>query len=1059
MSEDRIESIINRASVKAEIEATKKEVADLVALIKSVKGTALNISGAKSAKEFNDLKKELDAAVIKTDALTNSIVTNTKAQADAAKAAELMIQKKKAEEQAAIDAAKSIEYQTKKQEELNAAMESAARSGNKRAQLVQDPAEIQQAANSVTVYADELEKLTGTIDENQKLHGIYTSELADVDNKLKVLKKTTDDSAKGSKKYQDELAGLTSRQKQLKGDLADVNKTLGLQIKENNSAAGSIDKLRARYALLLREIERGGTAFQASSPGKLIAAEAVVVKTALDKAERQALLFRGSLSNTGSVIIETGKKAFGALRTLANILPGFGISGLLLFAFEGISSVFSSTSKKAEELKEKLKDLIKPIEDIKDAAIEGASGDLGKVNALSAAVLDQTKSYKERNAALEQLKEINKNYFGDLTVETAQLGLLKQAVDDYTKAIIVNASIKAFSDEIGKVNAEISKQTRELDRLNTQTETYKKNVDKVNAANATNVQGVTGQNRAVNLATNNYNNASVAARKQADAVDKLKIQYADLEEAINGAVAESLKLKPLQTPGGGKGTETQAKFYDDLLKRQRDAFLEISKEEDRHIAGRIFAREEAFKKDKEILEGQQAVNIINAKGNAKEINRINELAAFDLVKIEADKNKDILKLQDKFYNDTYNKTGIANKLISKSRQEQAEADTAHRVAEHEIELQSIKNLYDADLIALDDKYAKGLIKEKEYNEEKLRLQLALQKDLVKEDIAFTKTILELAKVRAGLTGSQADKDKVAKAEEDLRALELKLLKIGTDAHLEANAKKKKSDKELFDAKIKQLHEIAEISSAVLDTISGFIGANADKEKNKIQEQIDALDKKKEKDIEVANQTIVNAQERAAAITAIELTAQAKKEALERRQRQLDEQRARFEKAATVFRLSLALAEAIASLNPLRIIAAIGQLAVAIATPVPKFKYGGTHKGGLAEVGDGGKAEGIELPDGTVIKSPSHSTIMDLPAGTKIHPDFSKMMINATMTKVPEYSKPTQPDGSVKVVKELKEVKKAITKIPQTQITVQNAISQRIRYGRSINDHLTRNLGK
>jgi hypothetical protein len=83
----------------------------------------------------------------------------------------------------------------------------------------------------------------------------------------------------------------------------------------------------------------------------------------------------------------------------------------------------------------------------------------------------------------------------------------------------------------------------------------------------------------------------------------------------------------------------------------------------------------------------------------------------------------------------------------------------------------------------------------------------------------------------------------------------------------------------------------------------------------------------------------------------------------------------------------------------------------------------------------------------------------MPKGTVIYPDFDKMILAATMTRVPRYGKGAVNDSGVKVVAGLKAVEKAIGKIPQTSIEVSNPLRQRIRYGHSINEHLTRNLGK
>ena len=79
-----------------------------------------------------------------------------------------------------------------------------------------------------------------------------------------------------------------------------------------------------------------------------------------------------------------------------------------------------------------------------------------------------------------------------------------------------------------------------------------------------------------------------------------------------------------------------------------------------------------------------------------------------------------------------------------------------------------------------------------------------------------------------------------------------------------------------------------------------------------------------------------------------------------------------------------------------------QLAAVIATPLPQYKDGigignGEHKGGHAIVGDGGEHELIVEPSGKTYISPSKSTIMNLPAKTKVIPQHKllKMVTDAT----------------------------------------------------------------
>ena len=239
------------------------------------------------------------------------------------------------------------------------------------------------------------------------------------------------------------------------------------------------------------------------------------------------------------------------------------------------------------------------------------------------------------------------------------------------------------------------------------------------------------------------------------------------------------------------------------------------------------------------------------------------------------------------------------------------------------------------------------------------------------------------------------------------------------------------------------------------------------EKNLIQESIDALERKKLKDIEVANATITNAQDRAAAITIINDRAAAEEAILEQKKRQVNIKQAQFDKDESIANIIESTAEGVinyaskvatAPLVPLVIAIGAAQLARVIATPIPKYRYGTSdHKGGPAIVGDGGKSEGIRLPDGTILKSPSVSTMIDLPKGSQVYPDFEKMMLTATMTRPVVYKQTTRSDRTTEVVAGLKSVEKAIKRIPQTSIQVDNLISKRIRNGNSFNNYITRSI--
>lgn len=246
-------------------------------------------------------------------------------------------------------------------------------------------------------------------------------------------------------------------------------------------------------------------------------------------------------------------KGFSALRSAAQILPGIGIAGIFGAITEGLGSLFSS----ADKANEKIKELVKSTSEIGLTAAAGTSGEIAKVQALSAVVLDQTKSYQLRNRALNELKDINKNYFGDLTLEAGSLAKLTGLVNEYTSALIQQAVIKEFSDEIAKVSVEVSKQIPLIAKAGAELKKFERR------ATSTNGDDFFFNQIEVNDARAKFNSLS-------GDLGKLTNQGKDLRNALNAAVLESLKFKPLDDNGGSK------KATDDIIAQAKRlaAFLD-----------------------------------------------------------------------------------------------------------------------------------------------------------------------------------------------------------------------------------------------------------------------------------------------------------------------------------------------------------------------------------------------------------------------------------------------------------------------------------------------------
>lgn len=272
-------------------------------------------------------------------------------------------------------------------------------------------------------------------------------------------------------------------------------------------------------------------------------------------------------------------------------------------------------------------------------------------------------------------------------------------------------------------------------------------------------------------------------------------------------------------------------------------------------------------------------------------------------------------------------------------------------------------------------------------------------------------------------------------------------------------------KALEDLKKNTKQAVFDLASELENLFFDIFTNQIEAQKNAIQDQIDLLEAQKQKDIEVENSRVQTAQERADAIAVIEARANAKRQALELKQRQLDQQKARFEKARAVTEIvqgtALAVVNALTQVKSLgpgaivlaSLIGALGavQIARVLAQPIPRYKDGTeNHPGGLAVVGDGGKSETVVLPDGSLYRTPSRDTLVNLPAGSKVIPDYAG---NPNKNLVVMDQIDTRED----LRNGFNSVVSAIKRIPQPVIRADRAWTQAHRTGSTYRNYLNRSI--
>lgn len=463
----------------------------------------------------------------------------------------------------------------------------------------------------------------------------------------------------------------------------------------------------------------------------------------------------------------------------------------------------------------------------------------------------------------------------------------------------------------------------------------------------------------------------VAKKNKEDAIkiDEDKYHsFTKLEEQFYTDAAKFAKDHKLNFFEDSK-TETDTKS--NSLEKERQAKFEILKQEiqDRieqqkilsSLEGptenfRVTARQKQLDQEKLLADKEMEFELgaekltasqkeLIRRNNIKKVNELEVQAGFDIVKIRkdvADETKQLLSETDAFY----------------QRETQKEVDKLLVTLNNQLDIIQRSSRIQLDIEL--DRYSKGEINKEQYEQRKLEIENKTRKESLLAEIDYYEKLIRVS----NLPG-----DKEAEALKKLSELRKQLHGIDVKDTEDANAKKEASDKKYHE----QLRErLKELGDTIKETVFTLFESGIEKQKNQVREQIDLVEKRSSREIEIANQSILSEQDKAAKIAVINARAQAQKEALDRKSRELDQQKAKFEKAKSVAEIientSVAIVKTLADFPGPHgialsvIIGAIGalNLAKALATPIPKYakgKNGGDNYQGLAVVDEGRDGKG------------------------------------------------------------------------------------------------------
>lgn len=257
------------------------------------------------------------------------------------------------------------------------------------------------------------------------------------------------------------LNQLTESEQQLKASVNDLNSSLKQNEAELGKAASALRKLvdsgkgATLEAKKLRNEISGLATNSATLTTKLSATKTQLAATTV-QLKAQAVAAKQAEVATGG-IGKGATKAFSALRTLANIIPGIGIGGLVgLIAgplVEAFQDWFDATSK-VSEATQLLKARQGDLNDIMKDAGKDAGKQITDLKILYEAATNVNLSLNDRLAAVKGLQNEFPSFFGNIKTETILNGGAKDAYDALSKSIQDTARAKAALAKLGDIEAE-----------------------------------------------------------------------------------------------------------------------------------------------------------------------------------------------------------------------------------------------------------------------------------------------------------------------------------------------------------------------------------------------------------------------------------------------------------------------------------------------------------------------------------------------------------------------------------------------------------------------------
>lgn len=730
---------------------------------------------------------------------------------------------------------------------------------------------------------------------------------------------------------------------------------------ETIAAKGSIDQRSAALARLTATYYALNAAERASYAGVRLGTQIIPGLTA-----QVAMLQAETTAATGATSALAG--SFSILRTVANILPGIGIAGLIAFATGPIMEYFSKLSL----LKGKISELINIRKEVSAANLTGAQDaqlEIVQLKVLYDTSKDVTIASGQRYDAAKKLQELYPKTFENYSIEQIQLGKVDAGYLKLAESILATARARASEQKIAEnssrqlSNEEMINEAKiEIERLKI---VKKRTVD-----------------REFEAQQNSTNDAKAIA--SATRISSVTKSIADQEKIIRDAKRDSQILDGRNLALYRNIYNQQKKGADLADLNNQKSKADKTKEQPTNYGNTledIIKQSEAiFKNDQNSYE--KRLGALDSYIQNSQLLAEGDEGKLNLIKLNGEKER--TKIVDQ-----------ANAEQLKLVTESEKARVQELISSNNEQFDAVESIREKDTIALEARYNLGKIDKEEYEKELFIIESNYAKDRIALQIDTLAQIVEIQ--RSDLAIGIGTNEDLKKSERELSALRIQLAQL-------QRKEVKQTSEERIKAAEKELSAIKQLTEKSLEFGKALIDGVYTRRLNALSDESAAINKKKQQDIENVNDSVLTEQQKADQIAIINARAESQQSAIDERIRQQKIKQARADKAQAIAQIiiqtALAQIKVIGQAGILGfvfspLITALGalSLATAIATPIPKFAVGTEHSPeGLAWVGERG-TEGRINPDGTTELTPNKPTLTYLEKGTKIIPNhklYNKM---------------------------------------------------------------------